>query len=141
MDGLGNGKRRNKMKALFAALIKAILEFSWTKITKPKTAEEGEGINQKENKLRDQIIKDTKGNTRLPLVFFIVLFLFTSGCFGTRTVYVPYGKSVQLRKTIPSASIWAFDKNGKRVSGKIDLHEGWYALPMPDLESDPDEEK
>jgi hypothetical protein len=54
----------------------------------------------------------------------------TAGCF-TRTIYVPDGAAVRLRKTIKNAPVWVKDAEGKAVPGKIDLHEGWYCVPMP----------
>lgn len=53
-----------------------------------------------------------------------------SGC-GTRTVLVPPGEPVRLRKSIKGAQIWAADKNGKEIEGTADLPEGWYVLPDP----------
>ncbi len=55
-----------------------------------------------------------------------------AGCFGgTRVVYVQSGQPVRLRQTVKQVDIWAEDKDGKSVPGKIDLPEGWYALPDP----------
>ena len=54
------------------------------------------------------------------------------GCgLFTRTVYVPHGEPVRLRRTSPAARIWAVDAAGKPVAGKMDLPEGWYCLPAP----------
>ena len=61
-----------------------------------------------------------------------------SGC-GTRTVYVPHGSPVRLRETVRGVKIWAQDKNGEWVPGRLDLPEGWYALPDEKEESEPTE--
>lgn len=59
--------------------------------------------------------------------FFIPVVLFT-GC--VRTVYVPHGTPVRLRETIPDAKVWIKDADGRVVGGRMDLPEGWYALPV-----------
>ena len=59
-----------------------------------------------------------------------VLALTTGGCF-TRTVYVPDGKAVRLRQTIPNAKVWVMDADGKPVAGTMDLPEGWFCLDAP----------
>lgn len=57
------------------------------------------------------------------------------GC-GTPTIYVPNGEPVRLRETIRGATVWVLDKDadGEPVAGRMDLPEGWYALPMPEEE-------
>ena len=54
-----------------------------------------------------------------------------AGCV-TRTVYVPHGTPVRLRETIRAAKVWVKDADGEAVKGEVDLHEGWYALPVPE---------
>lgn len=102
--------------------IKGVLEFFSGKAEEQSTIEEGEPINEREKSLRKKIKKDTH--------LFIVLAVSLSimGC-ATRTVLVPEGKAVQLRKSIKNANIWVYDKNGTRVPGSMDLPEGWYCLP------------
>jgi len=60
-----------------------------------------------------------------------VLPILLTGCAGgspfTRTIYVPHGTPVRLRETIK-------DADGQVVPGKMDLPEGWYALPVEDEE-------
>jgi len=56
-----------------------------------------------------------------------------TGC-ATRTIYVKHGDPVRIAETIPRASVWVQDANGKWVKGKVDLQEGWYALPDPGKE-------
>ncbi len=63
----------------------------------------------------------------------ILSILFLPGCF-TRTVYVPAGKSVMLRKTVKNWPIWAKDAEGKKVPGKLNLMEGWMIVPKPKKE-------
>jgi hypothetical protein len=45
---------------------------------------------------------------------------------------VPDGTPVRLRQCIKGADVWVLDQQGSWVKGRIDLPEGWYALPMPD---------
>jgi hypothetical protein len=59
--------------------------------------------------------------------------LLLTGC-GARTIYVKDGDPVRIAETIPRASVWVQDANGKWVKGKVDLQEGWYALPDPGKE-------
>ena len=47
-----------------------------------------------------------------------------------RIVYVQDGTPVRLRETIKKAKVWVLDKDGKPVPSKMDLPEGWYALPL-----------
>ena len=55
------------------------------------------------------------------------------GC-GTRTVYVPAGEPLRLRETIRNAKVWVMNADGQPVTGVMDLHEGWYALPLDEGE-------
>lgn len=63
------------------------------------------------------------------LVVMICASVCLSGC--TRTVLVPPGEPVRLRKPIPKAKVWIADKEGKEIPGEVELPEGWYALPDP----------
>jgi len=54
---------------------------------------------------------------------------FLTGC-GTRTVLVPHGEPVRLRKSIKNVPVWAADSKGVEVPGKVTLPEGWWALPL-----------
>ncbi len=72
------------------------------------------------------------------LIPFLLPILLLTGCGGgapfTRTIYVPDGTPVRLRETVRDAKVWVKDADGKPVAGKMDLPEGWYALPMPEDE-------
>ena len=46
------------------------------------------------------------------------------------TVYVPHGTPVRLRETVRDAKVWVKDADGRVVGGRMDLPEGWYALPV-----------
>lgn len=63
-------------------------------------------------------------------ILYALLPLLLGGCW-TRTIYVPHGEPVRLRQTIRGARVWVLDADGKPVAGKMDLPEGWYALPDP----------
>ncbi len=57
--------------------------------------------------------------------------LLSVGCTTTRTIIIPAGNPVRIRKTIKNAHIWDRDENGKVIPSKMDLHAGWYVLPDP----------
>jgi hypothetical protein len=59
----------------------------------------------------------------------IVLAVLT-GC-TPRTIYVPTGEPVRIRRTIEDAKVWVLDADGKIQAGAMDIPEGWYALPDP----------
>ena len=62
------------------------------------------------------------------LIPFLLPFVLLTGC--VRTVYVPHGTPVRLRETVRDAKVWVKEANGQVVEGRMDLHEGWYALPV-----------
>lgn len=78
--------------------------------------------------------------TLLKTVLFVLIFalVFLSGC-GVRTVLVPEGEPVRLRKTIKKAKVWVAAKDGKEVPGEVDLPEGWYAIAPPPAAENPRE--
>jgi len=68
------------------------------------------------------------------LPFLLPILLLTgcgSGSLFTRTIYVPHGTPVRLRETVKDVKVWVKDADGEPVAGRMDLYEGWFALPMP----------
>ena len=65
----------------------------------------------------------------IPLLLPILLL---TGC--VRTIYVPHGTPVRLRETVKDVRVWVKDADGEPVAGRMDLYEGWYALPLADEE-------
>ena len=63
------------------------------------------------------------------LLPFLLPILLLAGC--VRTIYVPHGTPVRLRETVKDVKVWVKDADGEPVAGRMDLYEGWYALPMP----------
>ncbi len=122
------------MEAKIKAILDALLAFFWPRMTKPKEAEDGEKVNSREEKLKKKIKKDTMKREKL-LVWVLVVSSFGAlgGC-TTRTIYVPDGKAVQLRQQVRNVRVWVWDKDGKRVAGKMTLPEGWYVLPLEEEE-------
>jgi hypothetical protein len=61
--------------------------------------------------------------------YVLVLALLCSGCspLFTRTIYVPDGKMIRIRKTVKNWPVWVKDSNGVWVEGRMDVAEGWYA--------------
>ena len=72
------------------------------------------------------------------LIPFLLPILVLTGCGGgapfTRTIYVPHGTPVRQRETVEDVKVWVKDADGTPVAGKMDLPEGWYALPVDDQE-------
>jgi len=66
--------------------------------------------------------------------FLLPIMLLPTGAGCVRTIYVPHGTPVRLRETVKDAKVWVKDSGGEPVAGKMDLPEGWYALPMPNDE-------
>jgi len=64
------------------------------------------------------------------LPFLLPILLLTSGAGCVRTIYVPHGTPVRLRQTVKNAKVWVKDADGKPVAGKMDIPNGWYALPL-----------
>jgi len=65
----------------------------------------------------------------IPLLLPILLL---TGC--VRTIYVPHGTPVRLRETVEDVKVWVKGTDGEPVAGRMDIPEGWYALPMPEDE-------
>ena len=61
------------------------------------------------------------------LIPFLLPFVLLTGC--VRTIYVPHGTPVRLRETVKDTKVWVKDGDGQSVEGRMDLPEGWYALP------------
>jgi len=58
----------------------------------------------------------------------VLLLAASAGC--VRTVYVPHGAPVRLRETVKDAKVWVKEPDGRVTGGRMDLPEGWYALPV-----------
>jgi ABC-type Fe3+ transport system permease subunit len=84
--------------------------------------------------LRDRLAARVRRHW-LVLVMALVLPLLAAGC-GTRTIYVADGQPVRLRETVRDAKVWVHDAAGKTVAGRMDLPEGWYALPVDETQQD-----
>ena len=66
------------------------------------------------------------------LLPFLIPIMLLTGC--VRTIYVPHGTPVRLRETVKDVKVWVKDSGGEPVAGRMDLAEGWYALPLEDEE-------
>jgi len=100
-----------------------------TKAAKPKV-ENGDMAASTRDRLKTHIRKTWKMGS---ITVLAMLVFSASGCTAfTRTIYVPAGAPVRIRKTIKSAQVWVMGKDGKPVATIMDLPAGWYALPLPD---------
>jgi len=113
--------------AILEVVLRALLPVLFEKSR--STAEDSQRQPELGDRLRRRVQKTWGTGKRVCLCLVVLLVL--SGC-GTRTVYVPPGEPVRLRKTIHNAKVWVLDKNGEPVAGVMDLPEGWYALPLED---------
>jgi hypothetical protein len=117
------------MIAVLTAFFRALLP--WVADKSRPTAEDADPDTRTKDKLRAKVRKHW-------LIVAFVLPILLTGCAGgapfTRTIYVPHGTPVRLRETIKDAKVWVKDEGGQVVPGKMDLPEGWYALPVDDEE-------
>jgi len=108
------------------ALVLGVLLDLFSKRAQP-SAEDGDPDIQLRDRLRQRV------RQYWPVVLVGVLLL--SGCGAgapfVRTIYVPDGTPVRLRETIHGAKVWVKDADGQAVPGRMDLPEGWYAIPAP----------
>ena len=109
------------LAAILTVILKALLPALFEKAK--DTAEDA----APQTDLRDRLRQTVRKTWFLIPIAFVLL----AGCV-TRTVYVPHGAPVRLRETIPKAKVWVKDADGEPVKGEVDLHEGWYALPVPE---------
>jgi len=68
--------------------------------------------------------------SRIRLLLLTLLLVFAVGC-GSRIILVKPGTPVQLREEVKSVKVWAFDKDGLKVEGVVNLPAGWYCLGDP----------
>jgi len=52
-----------------------------------------------------------------------------AGC--VKTVYVKPGEPVRLREDVKDVAVWVQGEDGEWIAGRVDLSNGWYALPDP----------
>jgi hypothetical protein len=107
------------LAALIAAVLRALLP--WVVKQSRPTAEDADPDRATREKLRNKVRKHW-------LILAFVLPILICGC-GVRTIYVPHGTPVRLRETVKDVKVWVKDANGEPVAGKMDIPEGWYALP------------
>ncbi|NIA06903.1 MAG: hypothetical protein GWP14_04560 [Actinobacteria bacterium] len=111
--------------ALITAVLQALLP--WIAKKSRPTAEDANPDRDTRDKLRRRV------RQHWLIVIPLLLTLLICGC-GTRTIYVPDGTPVRLREALKDVKVWVKDANGEPVAGKMDLPEGWYALPLPEDE-------
>jgi hypothetical protein len=113
------------LATLIVAVLQALLP--WLARKSRSTAEDGDHDHETRKKLRKKVREFWL------IVVFLVFIPATAGC--VRTVYIPAGSPVRLRETLKNVKVWVKDADGSVVAGKMDLPEGWYALPV-DTEDD-----
>ena len=110
------------MKALIAIVV-AILQVLLPALFKAAKSTAEDSVGQPE--LKKRLHKRVRETWAVILLGVLLL----SGC-GARTIYVADGEPVRLRETIRNAKVWVKDQHGQNVAGKMNLPEGWYALPL-----------
>ena len=111
--------------AVLTAFLRALLP--WVTDKSQPTAQDADPDTRTKDKLRAKVRKHW-------LLVVLVLPVLLTGCAGgspfTRTIYVPHGTPVRLRETARDVKVWVKDESGHAVVGRMDLPEGWYALPV-----------
>jgi len=107
--------------ALLRALLPALLP--GTSATSPSSVADG----ARQPALRERLQEIVRRHG------WVILVICVAGCW-TRTIYVPAGEPVRLRETVRDVKVWIVDENGKPVTGRMDLPEGWYCLPIEENE-------
>lgn len=115
---------------LINILIAVIRTFLPAVVTAAKpTAEDGDKATTLRDTLRERV-RGTWGRGVVVLLLCVAL----AGC-AARTIYVPDGTPVRLRETLKNVQVWVLDKDQKPVATKMNIPEGWYALPLTDEDS------
>jgi len=109
---------------LIVAVLRVLLP--WIVNESRPTAEDAHPDRQTRERLRTSIRRHWM------VIAFVLPILLFAGC--ARTIYVPHGTPVRLRETVQDVKVWVKDSDGKPVAGRMDLYEGWYALPLEDEE-------
>lgn len=120
------------LAAVIPAILRVLLPFLADRAE--KRSEDGARQPALREQLRDRVRSRWVG-AAVPLLLAALLMLLgaAAGC-NPRTIYVPTGEPVRLRSTIKRAPVWVLDKDGNPVAGRMDLPEGWYCLPVPDVQ-------
>ncbi len=121
----------NVLLSILAYVLRAVLPalIQWWSERSVPTAEVS-APNPAKASFREAIMNSRWG--KVPVVVLLCGTLLFAGCAaGVRTVYVPDGEPVKLAADIPNADVWVLDKSGIPVRGRLTLHEGWYAAPVP----------
>ena len=112
------------MAAAVVSLILGLLRLRLPALIAPRAAEAG----RRRPGLRASLVDRIRGTWGVALVIVLVC-----GC-GGRTIYVPSGEPVRIRETIIGAKVWVMGADGEAVAGEMDIPEGWFALPAPEVE-------
>lgn len=96
------------------------------------TAEEAQPQPELKARLQRRIRSRWRTAATTALLAFVCLA--GTGC-GTRTVFIPEGDPVRLRKPIKKAPVWVMDKDGTPVAATTRLEAGWYVLSDPGVEA------
>ncbi len=107
--------------AIITAVLRALLP--WVARRSRPTAEDADPDRNTRDKLRAKVRKHWL------IVALVLPILLLPGC-GVRTIYVPDGTPVRLRETVEDVKVWVKDADGTPVPGRMDIPNGWYALPF-----------
>ena len=116
---------------MFKTILIAILTFIASMIKRAATPKTGEA--KKRSDIKQAGAAKLKKQTKSVIIWVITLYLTMSAGGCNRTVYVPDGSPVRLRQTVKNVDVWVY-VGDKWEAGKLDLPEGWYAMPLTDEE-------
>jgi len=124
------------LRVLFTAILRAILPAAFDEAKKSlrDTAEDARPQPELRTRLQDRV-RARWGRTGAAGALALCA-LMQAGC-GTRAVYVESGEAVRLRQSVKRVKIWVPDANGNHVPSKMTLPEGWYCLPVSDIDKPP----
>jgi len=97
------------------------------------TAEDAAPSKAEAERLRTRVREHWSARAIVAWVLLSATAFAAIGC-EPHMVYVPEGAPVRLRETVRDVRVWVRGADGRPVAGRMDLPEGWYALPMPEEE-------
>lgn len=121
------------LRVFFGAVLRAFFPAMFAEVKQSARDTVEDAAHQPTLKKRLQgRIRATWGARAATAGIVLVVAVTLAGC-GTRTLLVPDGEPVRLRKTVKNVPVWIMGEDGKPVEGVVDLPPGWFCLPDPGI--------